>query len=142
MFLLRVVVEYTAAQDALSSHELTTFAFLEANDKAEADALANKYEQYLSHSQGGDLVDANVAVVGEIEVPEGMYLSTVLDAAEIGSLIVDVNAYDAYDHHRRTGEPLAREEVADIVAAGLAKDEDFGCVGGDLYRLNSLSEEM
>ena len=86
MFLLRVVVDYVAAQEAFSNHELTTFAFLEASDKAEADALANRYEKYLAHPQGGDLVEADVAVVGEIVVPEAIYLSQVLDAAEIGFL--------------------------------------------------------
>ena len=43
--------------------------------------------------------------------------------------------------HIETGEPLAREEVRDIVAAGLAPDEAFSSVGGDLYKYTSSGED-
>lgn len=43
--------------------------------------------------------------------------------------------------HLDTGEPLSEEEKDAIVAAGVAKDEDFDDTGGGMYRHVSLDKE-
>ena len=45
-------------------------------------------------------------------------------------------AKQIFEQHKRTGEPLAEDEILGIVASGLAGETDFDYTGGGLYRYN------
>ncbi len=40
---------------------------------------------------------------------------------------------ELFDNHIATGEPLTEEEVAAVVEAGLAEENDFANRGGNLF---------
>lgn len=42
-------------------------------------------------------------------------------------------AYELWESHTQTGEPLSEDEVAIVVAAGLSEAEDWDDRGGGLY---------
>jgi hypothetical protein len=55
------------------------------------------------------------------------------DPREFGNDDAHEAARGMLDNHRKTGEPLDVDEVRVIVAAGLAKEDDFEMRGGGLY---------